>query len=120
MKGCQRPMGRHRARRVNSAATAALLIGFYQLMGFCQLASAASVPATAAAAAPAVPVAGPANVVLARSLTDLGAALLGPSKAVNAVVSPLAAAPGLANLASSDAGSARCSVALGLGVAHVG
>lgn len=78
MRGGQRLARHQRAGRVKSAVYAAMLLSFAQLAG-----------------AAALPAASLANPELATSLTDLGAALLRQTQAVNVVVSPVAAAVAL-------------------------
>lgn len=90
-----------RVGNVNCATAAALLLSFSQL------AASAPVSPTAVSGAATMPASSPANAALATSLTDLGAALLGQSKAVNAVVSPLAAAVALGLVQAGSNGLAE-------------
>ncbi len=108
MKGGQPLARRQRAGRVKSAVSAAMLLSFAELAGAAAALSPAAAAGTAGAAAAngaaaaegtagavAVPAASLANPELATSLTDLGAALLRQTQAVNGVVSPVAAAVAL-------------------------
>ena len=108
MRGGQRLARCQRAGRVKSAVSAAMLLSFAELAGAAAALSPAAAAGTAGmagakgaagaegtAGASAVPAASLANPELATSLTDLGAALLRQTQAVNGVVSPVAAAVAL-------------------------